>query len=266
MGSSIPCPGRMTPDSGSGGCAGSSGRPTRRAGQRTGPGRSARAATGPRPRRRGRPVRRRRPATRARRTSTSPLRQLVTVAVRAVKITTSRLVPRAVSALSPVRRTRPGTMMIPPPTPSSPARMPAATPTRTSSAPSHTAPRPDRALGASPDDQPSSGGEAEDAEPELKRRDRRAGQQAGAQLPADDPADEEQESRREVDIAVACVPRRRRGGDGHDRQQARGAGPALVEGEPRHQQRNHDDAAADPEQPGEDPGGDADRGRTQPPG
>ena len=79
----------------------------------------------------------------------------------------------------------------------------------------------------------------EDAEPQLKGRDRRPRQQARAELPADDPADQQQESCREVDTAVARIPGRRRGRDRHDRQQARGAGPALVEGEPHHQQRNH---------------------------
>ena len=199
-------------------------------------------------------------------TSTEPVAQLVTVAVSAVTMTTSRLVPRAVSASLPVSSTRPGTMMIPPPTPSRPASVPAATPDQQQQ---HALPSAAEPAGGSPAP-PSSTSRAavamlQHAEPELQRR--RSGYRGSSQAPelaADHPADQRAAGQREVDVAVHGVARGRRGRDRHDRQQAGGAGATLVQGEPRHQQRDHDDPAADPEQPGQQPGRQPDRGGPQP--
>ncbi len=125
--------------------------------------------------------------------------------------------------------------------------------------------RPARAARRVAEHEPRGGGQAEHPEPQLQGGYRGSRQQARAKQPPDHPTERQEHAGAHVHVAVDRVPGGRGGRDGHDRQQARRTRPPLVQGEPGHEQRDHDDPATHAEQPGQDPGDDTQHARAQPP-
>src|SRR5581483_5094600 len=99
----------------------------------------------------------------------------------------------------------------------------------------------------------------EDAEDDLEQPLVDPRQPAGADPRADDRAGDERDRRTDPDLARDPVGRDARDADRDDRPERGGVGLALAVPGPEHEQRHHDDPAADAEQAREEPAEDADR-------
>ena len=165
-----------------------------------------------------------------------------TLATIAVGSTTSSDVASAACCETPATSVRNGTIMIPPPTPSSPAAPPVKNPNATSAAYSTTVHSKSSRIGDGAEEEP---------EDDLERPLVDAREQPGADPGPDDAPDRERDRVAELHLARDAVDEDAREADRDDRAERERVRVALAVAGPEDEQRDHDDAAADPEQAGE---------------